>query len=156
MLLQVPPQDRLPCLRPHPALQDGRAPLHLAALSGCEQVLALLLGANADVNLTDKSGMTALHKAATLGHSRAVKLLLQRGGDPHILMEVRQPEGLLVNRLWLHSWGACLAPPGTSSTQGKRVRQHCLQVVDIVLAFATSACKGCPPAAAAGAATTNV
>ena len=90
-------------LKSHHALQDGRAPLHLAALSGSEQVLALLLGAGADVNLTDNSGMTALHKAATLGHSRAVRLLLQRGAGPHILMQVRQPEDLLVSNLWLHT-----------------------------------------------------
>ena len=153
MLLQVPPQDRLPGLKLHPALQDGRAPLHLAALSGCEQVLALLLGANADVNLTDRSGMTALHKAATLGHSRAVQLLLQRGGDPHILMKVRQPEGLLIYRLWLHSWGA---QPGINSTMCKRVLQHCLQIFGSVSASAMSACGGCRPAAAAGAASMTV
>ena len=79
-------------------------------------MLALLLGANAGVNLTDKSGMTALHKAATLGHSRAVKLLLQRGADPHIPMKVRQPGDLLVSTLGLHSWGDCLAQFGTDPT----------------------------------------
>ena len=79
-------------------------------------MLALLIGANADVNLKDKSGMTALHKAATLGHSRAVRLLLQRGADSHIPMKARQPEDLLMNRLWGHSWQACLAQPETSPT----------------------------------------
>ena len=99
MLLQRCSAAQAAWLETNHALQDGRAPLHLAALSGCEQTLALLLGAHADVNLADSSGMTALHKAATLGHSRAVKLLLQRGADPHTLMKVRQPEDLLVSRL---------------------------------------------------------
>ena len=136
MLLQQCSTGQAAQLKSHHALQDGRTPLHLAALSGSEQVLALLLGANANVNLTDKSGMTALHKAATLGHWRAVKLLLQRGADSHSLMEVRQPEDLLVSTLWLHSWESLLLSLGAIPQKWKSLAQHC-----------EAACERCRPTA---------
>ncbi|KAI7846489.1 hypothetical protein COHA_000024 [Chlorella ohadii] len=63
---------------------DGRTPLMAAVASGNQEVVAALLGADADLNATDSAGNTALHiaAAAEIGSYRelvVVALLLSAG-----------------------------------------------------------------------------
>jgi len=55
--------------------------LQVAAISGHERVVDLLLQRGAEINMQDSNGGTALMGAAGLGHERVVDLLLQRGAD---------------------------------------------------------------------------
>ncbi|KAF5859138.1 hypothetical protein ETB97_003279 [Aspergillus alliaceus] len=66
---------------------DGRTPLHNAAAGGQPAVIQLLIEAGADPSTVDKNGdHTALHYAATKGHTEAFVVLLkvfqERGIDP--------------------------------------------------------------------------
>lgn len=66
-----------------PALtdQDGRTPLHEAAIRGHKDIIKVLLK-NAEicyVRATDDGGRTALHWAAESGHEAVVKLLVATG-----------------------------------------------------------------------------
>lgn len=71
----------------HPDLVDQRdshykAPLvYWAALKGNADLCKLLIEYDADVNLADKYGMTALHKAAVFNHTGALEVLLARYAD---------------------------------------------------------------------------
>jgi len=52
----------------------------LAAASGSEQTVRLLLGAHADVNLRSGSGKTALGYAKSFNHKAIVRMLQLAGG----------------------------------------------------------------------------
>jgi uncharacterized protein len=54
----------------------GTTGMHIAALSGNLQIMAILYKAGADINQRDKLGNTPLHNAADHAHTEAVKLLL--------------------------------------------------------------------------------
>jgi len=62
--------------------EDGRTPLHLAAASGSDLTVALLLSATGDVAPADSAGVTPLHLAAGGGHLAVVEHLLDSGADP--------------------------------------------------------------------------
>lgn len=55
--------------------------LHVAALSGCEGVVALLLDKGAQIDALADMGITALNFAAKKGHVGVVRLLLVRGAN---------------------------------------------------------------------------
>jgi ankyrin repeat protein len=59
----------------------GYMPLHLAAQSGADGVIAQLLEAGADIHVKTATGASALMLAAASGNVRAVALLLERGAD---------------------------------------------------------------------------
>ncbi|KNG85819.1 ankyrin repeat protein [Aspergillus nomiae NRRL 13137] len=58
-----------------------RNALLVASHCGNEEIVELLLQRNARLNVTDKSGSTALHLAASRGHCEVLKLLLLEGID---------------------------------------------------------------------------
>ncbi|XP_058793336.1 myotrophin-like [Phymastichus coffea] len=58
---------------------DGRTPLHYAADYGQTEVLRYLMDKGADLNATDKHGITVLLAAIWEGHTNCVKLLLEKG-----------------------------------------------------------------------------
>ena len=58
--------------------------LHVAAIEGFNEIVMLLLANNADPNVCDHNGATAIIHACENGHSEIVKLLLQANADPNI------------------------------------------------------------------------
>lgn len=61
--------------------EKGLTGLHLAAMLGKPAVVASLAG-DADVNLQNKNGWTALMLAARNGYLEIVQMLLRAGADP--------------------------------------------------------------------------
>lgn len=66
---------------------NGSTPLHLASISGSNEIIRMVLAAGAEVNAKDSTGMTPLHWASVQGDEEAVKLLLQQGADIHVTDE---------------------------------------------------------------------
>ena len=60
---------------------DGRTPLHAAALTGHVDTARLFLEKGADIHARDEEGRTPLHRAALQGHREMVAFLLARGAD---------------------------------------------------------------------------
>lgn len=60
---------------------EGRTPLHLAALGGFTRAVKLLLRSGADIAARDSLGATALHWAALNHCESVIGILLQRGAD---------------------------------------------------------------------------
>ena len=56
---------------------EGRAPLHLAAMNGDTETVRLLISAGADVHAKDSKGSTALHLAVLGGHSETAQVLIE-------------------------------------------------------------------------------
>ena len=61
--------------------QEGRTPLHLAALYGHKRIVELLVSHGADVNAVDHRQYTALQLAVLRGHLAVVTFLLGIGAD---------------------------------------------------------------------------
>ena len=60
----------------------GFSALHLAALKGYANIVKVLLSNDdVDVNVSDKAGCTALHRACQGGHEEVVSYLLGKGAD---------------------------------------------------------------------------
>ena len=59
---------------------DGRQPLMWAASSGCADAILSLVNAGASVSGVDKDGLTALHCAASRGHSDCLEALVSLCG----------------------------------------------------------------------------
>ena len=58
---------------------DNLTPLHIASLSGHEEVVRVLLDCDADVACEDEDRRTPLHLASKEGHLQVVRILLERG-----------------------------------------------------------------------------
>lgn len=54
----------------------------MAVRNGHSDIAALLIKHNADINLGDSSGNTALHHASAYGWLECVRVLLEYGADP--------------------------------------------------------------------------
>lgn len=65
--------------------QQGLPMLHLVSALGYDWACPMLVDAGASVLLQDKSGLTALHWAASRGHEACVAALLAKGADPTCL-----------------------------------------------------------------------
>jgi hypothetical protein len=70
-----------PCAISPSLQQDGWSALHWAAKNGYDTILQALLRSSADVNICNKNGNTALHKASRFGHLGAVSLLAKAGAN---------------------------------------------------------------------------
>ena len=76
----------------HTTDENNRTPLMVAIESSWQgqdnkvglPVVKVLVGNGADINAKDKSGVTALARAAGLGHVNIVQFLLERGADPNL------------------------------------------------------------------------
>jgi CDK inhibitor PHO81 len=64
---------------------NGRSCLHEAAIAGTQDMVALCIHNNVDVNKSDVYGRTALHYAAMKGHSTVCQQLLDAGATPNNL-----------------------------------------------------------------------
>jgi len=60
----------------------GYTPLLVAAETGCQDIVKLLLAKGSAENETDYFGNTALHLAAGGGHTQIVRILLDKGANP--------------------------------------------------------------------------
>ena len=65
-----------------PAPDDGCTPLHLAALSGNEAMVELLIGRGVAIDASDRAGRTPLSTAISAGHGQIVDLLQRHGARP--------------------------------------------------------------------------
>ncbi|CAN0282250.1 unnamed protein product, partial [Discosporangium mesarthrocarpum] len=72
-------QERDQLLRSEDDMRD--TPLHLAASSGDDRIVNLLLTNGAEVNAEDNLGSTPLNRAAVTGHVEVIRLLLEHGAD---------------------------------------------------------------------------
>eukprot|EP00004_Rigifila_ramosa_P000545 TRINITY_DN1056_c0_g1_i1.p1 TRINITY_DN1056_c0_g1~~TRINITY_DN1056_c0_g1_i1.p1 ORF type:complete len:253 (+),score=37.39 TRINITY_DN1056_c0_g1_i1:42-761(+) len=75
------PTDGSPPADPNAPGANNRTPLHRAAGSGSEPVVAALISAGADLRAKDSSNRTVLHYAAAAGHVHILEKLLQRDID---------------------------------------------------------------------------
>ncbi len=62
---------------------DGRTPLHVAVLCCHDEIVHILLHANADPNLRNILGNTPLDQAIVFGHAKLVKTFLNTKIDPN-------------------------------------------------------------------------
>jgi len=69
----------------HRDADDGHIPLHCAALSGFEDIVAFLIEQGSNVNATDDNLCTPLHDASTRGHNHIVETLLEAKANVHSL-----------------------------------------------------------------------
>lgn len=71
----------------HP--QKGRTALHIAAASGNEDIISILIENGSILNAKDKRGDRPLHVATSGKHPRVVLLLLQKGAHVNVTNHVR-------------------------------------------------------------------
>jgi CRP-like cAMP-binding protein len=68
---------------------DGRAAMHLAAAHGNSDVIELLVGEGADIDIPDRFGRTPLFQACTNRHPESVEKIRKLGGN----LNLRDPGG---------------------------------------------------------------
>jgi Ankyrin repeats (3 copies) len=73
------------------AAQVTMAPIVVAAAKGHLEIVQALLNAGAKPDLCCCSCITALHEAIRNKHPKVVKLLLDRGANPHLLYDTTTP-----------------------------------------------------------------
>jgi ankyrin repeat protein len=81
------------------SIYGGSTALHMSALSGYVEGVALLLKYHANINATNDAGQTPLHVATHLGRTEVAKLLL----DNHADVSIKDDEGktpLLIAVQW--------------------------------------------------------
>ena len=66
---------------PNQTDDSSRTALHYAAINGNLQIIAILVKANAKLDVTDALGNTPLHLATDRGQTEAAKLLLEVGAE---------------------------------------------------------------------------
>ena len=64
---------------------NGTSSLHMAAASGQEAVVTVLLDNGANINHANKVGWSALHLSVYNGHETVVGLLIDRGADVNLV-----------------------------------------------------------------------
>jgi len=70
-------------------MQRGRMPIHLAALRGQTDVIALLCDHGTPLSDVDADGTAPLHKALGQGHVEAAQQLLAYGADAMQSLQVQ-------------------------------------------------------------------
>lgn len=92
-------------------LQGGQTALMLGVSHERDDMVRALLSCQADVNLQDEEGTTALMVACRQGNADIVKLLLAQPGCQVALTDKV--------RLWHCAWSRCnLSTPGRESSRG--------------------------------------
>jgi ankyrin repeat protein len=75
---------------------DGKTLLHVAASHGHDEIVTMLIGQGAEVDVRANGGITPLHLAAAGGHVGVIKVLLGAGAD----REALDDEHLATARDW--------------------------------------------------------
>lgn len=105
---------------PPDAQSRGFPAIHRAAQADSLAVLELLVAAGADLEALDRSGHTALARAALFGHADAVSFLLESGADPNAHAEPNNQTPLLA-LLFGWSLGQSPNPLGIQADEEERL-----------------------------------
>lgn len=102
------------------AFSTSREPTgpHCLSLSAARHGLQVLVESAADVNATDHRLRTALHMAATAGHTHVVSKLAELGGN----VAAHDAEGFTPLH-WAASMGHVRPPPSSTPLQTQRTRR---------------------------------
>jgi ankyrin repeat protein len=87
--------------------EDGRTPLHLAALRGNKEIVQLLFNKDVNIDARDIDGFTPMQLAARNGHDSLAQLFKARGAQPgneEILANEMQENEAVLWYLGDHGW----------------------------------------------------
>lgn len=105
---------------PAGAESGGFPAIHRAAQANSVAALKLLVAAGADLEAVDRTGHTALARAALFGHADAVSFLLESGADPNAHAEPNDQTPLLA-LLFGWSFGQSPNPLGIEANEEERL-----------------------------------